>query len=1047
MHWEKHGPAFAESAGETEKDSAGAVVCKLSVERLVAEKIGGKYWMYWGSPAICVATSDDLIRWTPVKSASGEATIVLPPRRAQFDSQSVTPGPPALLTERGVVLLYHGETNEPGASGLASNSRSVGLALFDAGSPGKLLHRSGQPILKPELPYEAVGQSGAGTTAATGLVYFKSHWFLYYGASGNRTAVAIADPSGKPVNPPLVRKPKRTTGPVALTPDDAGSLNLRSGWELIDGPSVNAGAETISAPGLDTRQWFDAIVPGTVLTTLVEQGVEPEPFHGVNNLRISEKYCRQAYWYRNAFTLPSAVRNRRLELGFDGINYAAEIWLNGHKLGEMKGAFSRGRFDVTDAVRFDGPNVLAVRILPQPHPGVPDEQSLATGAGPNGGIAMADGPTFGCSMGWDWIPGIRDRCAGIWRDVTIRCGGPVQIGDLQVITTVPSLACAEVSIKVPVVNRSGGKQKGTLRGRLGNVVFEEPVSLDAGGSKSIDFNPGSKPQLRIAEPRLWWPNGYGKPELYDLELTFTGADGMVSDLRRLRVGLREMSYGFSRDSAMEMIVKVNGQRIFCRGGNWGMDDGLKRLEPERVDAWVRMHRDASLNMIRNWVAQSTSEEFYRRCDQYGILVWNDLALANPSDGPEPNDKGLFIEGAKETVLRFRNHPCIALWCARNESVPSPGFADQIYQEVWNLDSSRLFLPDSASYGVSGRGPYTTQPSEHYFNMARGMKSEMGLVCVPTSDAVRAMLDKPDLWPINDAWAYHDFCRVGAMRVDGYIHEITQRYGAPRDLDDFCRKAQALNYESHRAAFEGWGQRMWRGSSGLLLWMTHCSWPSTVWQLYSYDLEPTAALFGTQKACEPVHIQMDPRDGTVTMVNLSLTPIAGATAEATIYDLNGKQLHSQSVPAEAGANSVADCFKLTDSAGGARFVSLVLRSGQGKELSRNFYWFAKRPVDLQGLNEMPKVALGVSAKREAGGDHGIIVQLRNPTPNIAFMAKLTLRDRSGRRILPVFYGENYLSLTPGETRTIRIDSAANKKTGDAVVEIDGWNVSKATLPVE
>jgi len=1086
LHWEKRGSAFAGAEMVSDIPRLGAsIVCQKNGDKLVAAKIDGKYWMYWGSESVHLATSDDLIRWTPVLDAEGKPAVVLKPREQKFDDVAVVPGPPALLSGSTIVLLFNAEASKPQPiqvekgfcqlwqevlTPITSNwkrpsvlkgTTCIGEATFSANAPAKLVKRSERPVFQPEMPYESFWQNGVGITQGQGLIWFKNRWHLYYTASKYHAAVAIADPSGKPVNPPVVRKAKLKSAPVALKMDGEDSVLMRSGWELLESPAVSGSAEEICSPSFNTQEWYDAVVPGTIMGTLVEQGIEPEPLFGTNSLRISEKYCRQSYWYRNAFTLPATAKGKRLELGFDGINYAAEIWLNGQQLGKMKGAFIRGRFDITSALRWDGPNVLAVKILPPPRPGIPHEQTIAEGEGPNCGIATADGPTFGAStMGVDWIPGIRDRAMGIWQDVSIRATGPVALGDPQVVTAVPNLDRAEVTIKVPVNNSSQTKQEGILKGRLGEIAFEQAVTLNPGESQIVAFDPTAFAQLAIDKPRLWWPNGYGQPDLYDLDLSFVEKSGARSDGRRLKIGLREMSYEVSRDASMELIIKVNGQRIFCRGGNWGLDEPLKRLDPVRMDAWVRMHHDANLNMIRNWTGQSNSELFFQMCDQYGILVWQDFWIVNPGDGPDPEDHKLFCENATDTVLRYRNHPSIALWCERNEGVPQAFFlADKIYNAIWKNDTSRLVLANSAAFGVSGHGPYRIGWNQSLFRMVGGMKSERGMPCVPTADSMRAALAPEDQWPISDAWSYHDFCRIGFMGVESYVREFEQSYGKSRDLDDFCAKAQILNYERFRALYESWGHSMWRGSSGLLLWMTHCSWPSTVWQLYAYDLEPTGALFGAQKACEPVHVQMDPRDSTVTVVNMALEPIADGKVEVVSFDQQGKELDRQSLPVKVAANSVADSFKyVQDPAKAARFVSLMLRGSNGVELSRNFYWLPNKEAAIQNfywpaktgtnypaLEEMPRVKLEgelvADNSKKAEGKPSVLVRLRNPSEHIAFMTKLTLRDRSGKRVLPVFYGDNYVSLLPNETREIRIGYSTPVEAGKLRVDVEGWNAPK------
>ncbi len=215
-------------------------------------------------------------------------------------------------------------------------------------------------------------------------------------------------PFGKPVAKPAYAGP-------ALVPDGENAWVVAGGWGLAAAPGVHADGAAVSRVGFDARAWMAATVPGTVLTTMVDRGVYPDPAFGLNNMAIPERLARQDYWYRTEIVAPRATTGKRTELLLNGINYAAEVWLNGERLGQMTGAFIRGRFDVTGKLLPGAANVLAVRVSPPPHPGIPNEESLKGGSGDNGGMMMLDGPTFVATEGWDWIPGIRTATAGCGR--------------------------------------------------------------------------------------------------------------------------------------------------------------------------------------------------------------------------------------------------------------------------------------------------------------------------------------------------------------------------------------------------------------------------------------------------------------------------------------------------------------------------------------------------------------------------------------------------------------------------------------------------------
>ena len=631
-------------------------------------------------------------------------------------------------------------------------------------------------------------------------------------------------------------------------------LEIRSGWRLQSAAQVPRTGAEISQVGFSAEGWYPAAVPGTVLTTLVNNKVYPEPLYGENNRpdRIPESLCRTSWWYRTAFTVPSDYAGKKIWLNFDGINYAAEIWVNGKAVGTMFGAFARGVFDVSEAVIPGKQAALAVRITPQPHPGDPHEHTLADGLGKNGGITAIDGPTFLCSIGWDWIPAIRDRNSGIWQKVFLSATGPVAIKDPQVTSDValPGLDSAEVAIQATVENVSDAPQRGVLKGEFGDVHFQAPVELPPRASRAVSFNSQTTPGLHLLHPRLWWPNGFGPQNLHRLHLAFV-AGNTVSDQKEVTFGIRKISYEAPGSDNLTLIV--NGVRVFAKGGNWGMDDAMKRIPRERLEAEIRMHQIANYTFIRNWVGQSTSEDLYDLCDKYGLMLWDEFFQPNPSDGPDPIDLNIYLANVQDKILRFRNHPCIAVWCARNEGHPPKAIDDALRKMMAELDPNRLYQPSStAGRGVISHGPYFWRPPRDYYLFPANeiFKTEIGSVSIPTLESIHGMMPEKDWETINDDWAEHDLAK-GAQRGDRYPQLIADRYGKVANLADFVRKGQLANYEAFRAMYEGRNARLFTPCTGVLTWMSHPAQPSFVWQLYHHDLEPNASLFAVKKACEMV----------------------------------------------------------------------------------------------------------------------------------------------------------------------------------------------------
>jgi hypothetical protein len=830
-------------------------------------------------------------------------------------------------------------------------------------------------------------------------------------------------------------------------------VEIGSGWHLQDSARVPASGATVSAKDYQPQSWYAATVPGTVLTSLVNDGVYPEPLYGENNRpdKIPENLNKTSYWYRTTLTIPKEYARRQIWLHFDGANFSSVVWVNGNQVGTIEGGFIRGRFDITKLVKAGETAVLAVLVSPQPHPGDPHEHTIANGVGKNGGITAIDGPTFLCTIGWDWIPAIRDRDTGLWQKVWLSASGPVQLGDPLIRTDLPlpSTATADITVNAALENTSAKEQKGELEGSFGDVQFSRKVTLSPNSTQTITFDPQTTPALHMTNPKLWWPNGYGPQNLYTLHLHFV-EHGRDSDARDTTFGIRKITYG----PPDALTISVNGVKIFIRGGDWGMDEAMKRIPRARLDAEVHMHALANLNMIRDWVGQSTSEDLYELCDQYGILVWDEFFQPNPSDGPNPDDLNIYLANVRDKILRFRNHPSIALWCARNEGYPPPEINSALEKMIPELDPDRLYQPSStAGRGVVSHGPYDWREPQAYYVPDAPFKTETGSVSIPTLESIHGMMPQKDWEVIDDDWAEHDLAK-GASHGDTYPYELAARYGRVANLADFVRKAQMMNYEAFRAMYEGRNASLFAPDTGILTWMSNPAQPSFVWQIYHHDLEPNSSFFAVKSASELVHIQMDEADGRLQVINNLPRPISGDTAHVeirTIWGYAAKPALEKDIPVNGPADTAIDLgpVPLPSELTPLYFVILELRDAQGQVVSRNLYW---KPNPAQGeddtpLGTLPMVTLnGTVIRHDENGRVRLQVTLTNSGDAIALMAHVQLRRRStGVRVLPVFYSDNYVSMTPGESRTIAIDAAESDLQGDVpLVVVDGWNVDVAPV---
>ena len=824
---------------------------------------------------------------------------------------------------------------------------------------------------------------------------------------------------------------------------------ISAGWQLQDVAKVpQPGAEVASAH-FKAKEWYAATVPGTVLTTLVNNHVYPEPLYGENNRpeKIPESLCRTSYWYRDEVKIPKEFAGKHIWLNFDGINYSSVIWVNGTQVGTTRGAFIRGKFDVSANVTAGKKAVIAVLVAPQPHPGEPHEHTLHAGMGQNGGITAIDGPTFLSTIGWDWLPAIRDRDTGIWQKVYLSATGPVLVKDPLVTTDLPlpRIDSSDLAVQATLENVTDQPVKGVLKGSIENIAFEQPVEIAAHASQKVSFDRTSTPALHIDRPRLWWPNGYGPQNLYTLHLSFE-QNGSVSDARDVTFGVRRITY--SVPDSENLTISVNGARVFIRGGNWGLDEGLKRIPRERLDTEIHLHQLAHLNLIRNWVGQSTGEDFYELCDKYGLLIWDEFFQPNPSDGPDPTDLDTYMANVRDKILRFRNHPAIAVWCARNEGFPPKEIDDRLRVLMAELEPTRRYQPSSTSgAGVRSHGPYNWRtPREFYKITDDFFKTETGSMSVPTLESIHGMMPEKDWEMITDDWAEHDFTK-GAQHGNEYPGIVASRYGKIRNLADFVREAQLMNYEAFRAMYEGRNAQLFNPATAIITWMSHPAQPSFVWQLYHYDTEPNASLFAVRSAGEMVHIQFNQANGELQVINNLPEEFNGGTAHVTIYNLDGSVAYEHDSPVTAPVAKAVSLgpVQFPQQLSNVHFIKADLKDSAGKLISTNLYWRAapEHEDDFTDLSKLPAVTLESEiARRDVDGKCVVTATLKNTSNNIALMTHVQLRrKKAGDRVLPVFYDANYISLAPKEQRTITMEADESQLNGeDALVLVDGWNTS-------
>jgi hypothetical protein len=853
-------------------------------------------------------------------------------------------------------------------------------------------------------------------------------------------------------------------GPVpqaqpGATPQSGERQDLvRGAWRLQRDSLVQADGETLSQPGVDCSDWLPATVPGTVLASYINAGAVPDPSFGDNQLMISDSYFYADFWYRDEFVVPAPEPGRRVWLNFDGINWKADVYFNGTKLGRIDGAFLRGRFDVTHLIHPGKASALAVRIHKPDTPGSPREKT-ADETGPNGGALGVDNPTFHASAGWDWIPSIRGRNVGIWSNVYLTTTGPVVIERPFVSTKLPlpDTSSADLTVEVALHNTDPQPINGVLSGHFGDVRFAQPVAVPAATTTVVRLDPSLVAGFHLRYPRLWWPVGYGEPNLYDVELAFETGPGAVSDSKSFRAGVKQFTYQVDNGA---LKIFINGRRMVGRGGNWGFSESNLLYRDREFEAAVRYHRDMGFTMIRNWVGQVGDDAFFEACDRNGVVVWQDFWLANPADGPDPADNAMFLDNAADFIGRIRNHPSVGLYCGRNEGNPPPVLNAGLEKLVASLHPEIRYIPSSSFGTVSGGGPYHLMPINFYFDQRATAKlhSELGMANIVSLDSLRQMMPEADQWPPGRIWGLHDFTTGGAQRGGALRETIKRSYGDAANAAEWIELAQFTNYDGHRAMFEAQS----KNRMGVLMWMSHPCWPSFVWQTYDYYLEPTAGYFGAKKGCEPLHVQWNALNGTVEVVNYSAGDHAGLTVEASILNEDGSVQWKKTATVDSAEDSVAAPIKLTFPATGLSPLHMVRLEliEDGKTVSENTYLRSLATYEVPGVSfgsyhipaypvfdfhavrALPKVSLRSASTAERQDNRWVLwTVLENPSKSPALMVRLkAVRETSGDRILPVLYEDNYLTLMPGEQRRIRteLDEADTRGERPRIV-VDGFNV--------
>ena len=840
---------------------------------------------------------------------------------------------------------------------------------------------------------------------------------------------------------------------------------------------VDESGEALSKPEFQPKGWYTVTVPTTVVSALGKNKVLPDPFFGMNlrqfpgvGYPIGANFSNLPmppdspylipWWYRKTFTLPADYEGKTIWLNFRGINYRANLWLNGKQVAnsdQVAGAWRTYEFNVTAFAKPGAENVVAVEVF------APTETDLAI--------------TF-----VDWNPAPPDKNMGLWREVYLRASGPAAVRYPAVISHVDASGNAQLTVTALLKNSTDHSVKGTLKGRIESVEFSEDVELAPGESKDVAFEPEKIPQLNFSNPRLWWPAQMGKPELYPLHLEFQ-VDGQTSDQADIQFGIREVTSEVDQNGSR--VYSVNHKRILIRGGGWtpGM---MLRENSQRLHDEFRYVEDMGLNTIR-LEGKLETDEFFDLADRKGILVMAGWCCCDHWEHWgrwKPQDFDIAKASLTDQLYRMRSHPSLFTWLNASDGPPPPDV-----EETYLAVEKQLRFPNptvssasgeatsvSGASGVKMSGPYEyvapsywTEDKLGSTNVcklgqcggAHGFNTETSPgPAVPPIESLRAMLPKGHLWPIDDWWNYH--AGGGEFKdIHVYTEALNTRYGKADTLEDYTLKAQLMNYEGIRAMFEAYSRNKYT-STGVIQWMLNNGWPSLIWHLYDYYLRPAGGYFGAKRALEPLHPVYGYDDRSVWVVSSQYEDVKGLKLITRVYNLDMTEKFSQESALDAAADSTQKVLTLPELSDVSPVYFLVLRlqNNAGEIVGSNFYWLSTKQetlnwensnwyttatanfADFTALNQLPKVSLKVASRTEKHGEESVThVTVENPSKALAFFVRLKVdKGAGGEEILPVIWQDNYFSLLPGEQRVLtasyRSSSLGNAKP---VVEVSGWNV--------
>jgi len=847
-----------------------------------------------------------------------------------------------------------------------------------------------------------------------------------------------------------------------------GSTELKAGWALRSATGLADTGATISQPGYATPGWNPISIPSTVLAGLVANNVYQNIYFGTN-LQSVPDLTTQNWWFRGEFTAPATSAGQAYWLRFKGISYRAQIWLNGTQLdANAVGTMVTHEYNVTSLIRPGAANALAILVTPPLH-GCKDLSF--------------------CTV--DWNPEAPDMNAGIWGKTFLDTTGPVALRDPYVQTTLPlpATSSADLTVYVDAVNTTNAPVTTTISGTITkapypSIAVSQTVTLNANERREISFTPAAYPALHVTSPVLWWPYQFGSPELYHLDASAAVA-GATSDTKATDFGIRQFTdYRTVVNGTSFAGYKVNGQPIFFRGGGY-VWDLLQRLDSRSDATTIQYVKDMGLNSIR-FEGTVGNENLYDLADRNGIILMGGFVCCSAweNDAWTAEQENVAHASLDSQLRRLRAHASAFLWTYGSDQPVSATHLAQYKTIATGLHWQNPTLDNVATWananaGMKMDGPYVWEPPSLWWDTTKagssfGTTAEEGTESPPPLESLQKFLGPADLWPIGAAWNYHAGKAKSVFdNIAPFTNGVNGRYGTTTSAADYAKKAELQNYENTRAFFESWSAHEYTQSFGTIFWMLNGPWPSVHWNLYDWYYEPGGGYFGAKKANEPVHISYDYATKKVYVVNSTLTARSGMTATATLYNVPGITTQSTTSAANLTIPANASTQVLTVPAvtglSTTYLIRLQLKDSAGALVSNNLYWYSTSPdtfgnksnwystavrsyANFTGLNSLAVNSnVSASASRTvASGQETVTITLSNANAtNIAFFLRPeVVAGSGGTEVLPVVYSDNFVSLFPGESKTLTATYQTSDLGGRApYLLVRGFNVptTSAAIP--